>query len=57
MVELVLRGEGLDPSTTPGTLRESIEQLIDDWLFDPNGYGARSGLSAFGVVELNGRSA
>ena len=44
IVELVLSGEGLDPTATPGTLRQAMRQLIDDWLFDPNGRGARSGL-------------
>jgi hypothetical protein len=44
MVDLVLRREGLDPATTRSTLRESVLRVVEDWLFDPNGRGARSGL-------------
>ena len=44
ILELVLNGEGLDPATTRSALRESIRRLIDDWLFDPDGRGASSGL-------------
>ncbi len=44
IADLVLSGEGLDPATTRRTLHDSIRQVIDDWLFDPNGRGANSGL-------------
>jgi len=44
VVDLVLSGEGLDSATTRSTLRESVRRLIDAWLFDPDGRGARSGL-------------
>lgn len=43
IAELVLRHEGLNPEMH----RQQYEWIIDaanDWLFDPHGRGARSGL-------------
>jgi hypothetical protein len=43
ITDMVLRGEGLDP-VMDRTQRESVKKVVEDWLFDPLGRGARSGL-------------
>jgi hypothetical protein len=43
IAEMVLRREGLDP-VIDGKQRDQVSQTVRDWLFDPQGRGARSGL-------------
>lgn len=44
VVDAVLIVEGLDPVGVAGQQRAQIEAVVVDWLFDPHGSGARSGL-------------
>jgi hypothetical protein len=43
IAEMVLRGEGLDP-VIDGKQRDQVARTVEDWLFDPRGRGAMSGL-------------
>lgn len=43
IAEMVLAGEGLDPQIDSRS-RDMIARTVSDWLFDPDGRGARSGL-------------
>lgn len=43
IAEMVLRGEGLDPVMDAKQL-DYVTRLVNDWLFDPRGRGAKSGL-------------
>jgi hypothetical protein len=43
IAEMVLRGEGLDP-VIDGQQRDQVARTVNDWLFDPHGRGATSGL-------------
>jgi hypothetical protein len=43
ITEMVLRGEGLDP-VIDDKQRDYVTRVAKDWLFDPRGRGARSGL-------------
>jgi hypothetical protein len=43
IAEMVLVGESLDPPLNE-KMRNSVERQVSDWLFDPQGRGARSGL-------------
>jgi hypothetical protein len=40
----VAEGFGDDPAMWERRLREPMERMVDDWLFEPNGRGAKSGL-------------
>ena len=44
VVDAVLVREGLDPLTADAAQRAEIRAVVEDWLFDPSGRGARSGL-------------
>jgi hypothetical protein len=44
ITEMVLQGEGLDPATTDRKQSAAVLGIVQDWLFDPRGRGARSGL-------------
>ena len=44
VVEAVLVAEGLDPAKCDAKTRASLAATVDDWLFDPHGRGAKSGL-------------
>jgi hypothetical protein len=46
IVRMVFVAEGMDPdaSMLREDLREPVAQIVDDWLFDPNGRGRRSRL-------------
>jgi hypothetical protein len=44
VVDAVLVVEGLDPATVDPSQRAQILDIVDDWLFAPNGRGQRSGL-------------
>jgi hypothetical protein len=44
IAEMILRREGLDPLTMNQRERERVIRTVIDWLFDPNGRGAKSGL-------------
>jgi hypothetical protein len=43
ITERVLRQEGLDP-VIDDKQRDYVTRMVKDWLFDPRGRGARSGL-------------
>lgn len=43
IAERVLQIEGLDPALDSKNYDE-VRRVIEDWMFDPNGRGARSGL-------------
>jgi hypothetical protein len=42
--EMILQREGLDPVMMNQGERERVMRMVTDWLFDPCGRGARSGL-------------
>ena len=46
IVRMVFVAEGFQPDSAmwQRTLREPMERMVDDWLFNPNGRGAKSGL-------------
>lgn len=44
VIRAVLTAEGLDPVTCDRKTCALLEQVVDDWLFDPHGRGARSKL-------------
>jgi len=44
ITEMVLRGEGLDPGLTDRKQSAGVLRTVQDWLFDPQGRGAKSGL-------------
>lgn len=44
VVDAVLVAEGLNPVTADSGQRAQIKAIVYDWLFDPYGRGARSGL-------------
>jgi len=44
LTEMVLRGEGLDPVMTDRKQSAGVLRMVQDWLFDPRGRGAKSGL-------------
>ena len=44
ITEMILRGEGLDPAMTDREQSAVVLRMVQDWLFDPSGRGARSGL-------------
>jgi len=43
IAEMILRREGLDPIMDRKQL-ERVTRVVRDWLFDPRGRGAKSGL-------------
>ena len=43
IAEAILRREGLDP-VTDRRQYERVANAVDDWLFNPRGRGAKSGL-------------
>jgi hypothetical protein len=43
IADLVIRRDGLDP-VLDSSHRDDVAQIVRDWLFDPNGRGARSRL-------------
>lgn len=43
IADMVLTREGLRPGIDE-TMRNSVERQVSDWLFDPHGRGAKSGL-------------
>lgn len=45
MVDAVLSAEGLDPTSCDRATRVVLAKAVDDWLFDPQGRGARSGMT------------
>ncbi len=44
VVDAVLIAEGLDPVKCSRATRAQLAAVVDGWLFDPHGRGARSGL-------------
>jgi hypothetical protein len=44
IVDMVLVAEGLDPTMCDRAIRAQLAEAVEDWLFDPRGCGARSGL-------------
>jgi hypothetical protein len=44
IVDAVLRAEGVAPETARREDRALLTQRVEDWLIDPAGRGARSGL-------------
>jgi hypothetical protein len=44
VVHAVLVAEGLDPLTCARKTKAYLAQAVEDWLFDPRGRGAKSGL-------------
>jgi hypothetical protein len=44
VVDAVLTAEGLDPVKCSRRTRAELAEVVDAWLFDPRGRGARSGL-------------
>jgi hypothetical protein len=44
VVDAVLVAEGLDPATCERATRAPLAEAVNDWLFDPQGRGVRSGL-------------
>ena len=44
ITEMLLRGEGLDPVMTDRKQSADVLRMVQDWLFDPRGRGASSGL-------------
>jgi hypothetical protein len=43
IADMVLTAESLDPVINT-KLRDGVERLVSDWLFDAHGRGSRSGL-------------
>ena len=44
VVDAVVAVEGLDPAAVDPNQRAQIRAVVVDWLFDPQGRGARSSL-------------
>lgn len=45
IVDSVLVAEGVDPAMTDRKIHAFLARVVDDWLFDPQGRGAKSGLA------------
>jgi len=44
IADAVLIAEGLDPAMCDRATRAALVEVVDDWMFDPQGRGAQSGL-------------